>query len=371
MADCGFPLPCDSTISSNIVALKIINEGEGGVIKAESKGFGTAIEAEGIEAPGMTTRSFNGTGIVANSDNDDGVRALSASKRGVFGSSGNLSGFSAEPSGVWGDSRTGFGVVGSSTSNVGVMGRSDTRTGVTGNGLNSGVVGNGITGVMGNGNVGVMGNINSLRLGAGVVGNAGGTNSIGIVGNAGGFLSLAGLFDGNVRITGNLTKGGGGFKIDHPLDSANKYLNHSFVESPEMKNLYDGIAILDNKGETSVELPEYFESLNRDFCYQLTSIGASAPNLYIAEEVSHNRFKIAGGKPGMRVSWQVTGIRHDRWAEANPLIVEEEKPENQQGYYLHPEIYGQPEERGVEWAVNPELMRQMKEEQRNQTSMEN
>lgn len=416
MADCRFPLPCESTISSNDTALTITNNGNGTVITAIANG-----DDPDLSRPALTARSINNSGILANSDFDDGVRALSGSKRGVFASSGNFSGFSVEASGVWGDSRDSRGVVGSSDTEAGVFGRSRTDPGVIGesegqgagnfgvvgscipgtgvigisgsglgvNGVSTtnngvgvsgtamqfgtGVIGNGNVGVTGNGNVGVMGNINSLRFGAGVVGNAGGTNSRGIVGNAGGFLSLAGLFNGNVNITGTLSKGGGGFKIDHPLDSANKYLNHSFVESPEMKNLYDGIAILDDKGETSVELPEYFESLNRDFCYQLTSIGVSAPNLYIAEEVSHNRFKIAGGKPGMRVSWQITGIRHDPWAEANPLIVEEDKPEIQQGYYLHPELYDQPEERGLEWAVNPELMRQMKEEQQNQasTSMRN
>jgi hypothetical protein len=401
MADCGFPLPCESTISSATAdALKITNtdgsDGGAAIAAIATGDRATALKAQSNNGPGIATRSLNdGSGITANSETGDGVaglsvsgigvsarsdsgigvRARSSSNYAVFATSGQASVFEPPKDAVFavfGDSSTGHGVVGSSTSSIGVMGRSDTDDGVVGRStLSTGVVGNGFTGVMGNGNVGVMGNINSLRLGAGVVGNAGGTNSRGIVGNAGGFLSLAGLFTGSVMITGSLTKGGGGFKIDHPLDSSKKYLNHSFVESPEMKNLYDGIAILDNKGETSVELPEYFESLNRDFCYQLTSIGTSAPNLYIAEEVSHNRFKIAGGKPGMRVSWQITGIRHDPWAEANPLIVEEEKPENQQGYYLHPELYDQPEERGVEWAVNPELMRQMKEEQQNQTSTEN
>ena len=54
---------------------------------------------------------------------------------------------------------------------------------------------------------------------------------------SGGF---AGFFAGIVKITGNHQKSGGSFKIDHPLDPANKYLCHSFVESPDMKNIYDG-----------------------------------------------------------------------------------------------------------------------------------
>jgi hypothetical protein len=56
--------------------------------------------------------------------------------------------------------------------------------------------------------------------------------------------------------------------------------------------------------------------------YSLTAIGAPAPNLYIAQEVTNNSFEIAGGAPGMKVSWQVTGIRQDAFAKANPLKVE-------------------------------------------------
>jgi len=49
----------------------------------------------------------------------------------------------------------------------------------------------------------------------------------------------------------------------------------------------------------------------------------------VAEEMSENRFKIAGGKEGLQVCWQVTGIRKDEWAEANRLEVELEKSEEQ------------------------------------------
>ena len=86
------------------------------------------------------------------------------------------------------------------------------------------------------------------------------------------FNGLAGLFAGDVQITGNLSKGGGSFKIDHPLDPANKYLYHSFVESPDMMNIYNGNSKLDSNGEAVVELPEWFGTLNRDFRYTLTAI---------------------------------------------------------------------------------------------------
>lgn len=75
---------------------------------------------------------------------------------------------------------------------------------------------------------------------------------------------------------------------------------------------------------------EWFETLNQDFRYQPTAIAAPGPNLYIAEEIHDHHFKIAGGEPGAKASWQVTGVRHDAWAKENPLQVEEEKPRAEQ-----------------------------------------
>ena len=128
-------------------------------------------------------------------------------------------------------------------------------------------------------------------------------------------------------------------KIDHPLDPANRTLSHSFVESPDMMNVYNGNAVLDADGTAVVELPDWFEALNRDFRYQLTCIGGFAP-VYIAKEVAGNRFRIAGGTPGLKVSWQLTGIRHGRFADEHRTPVEEEKPGDERGTYLHPELYG-------------------------------
>ena len=171
----------------------------------------------------------------------------------------------------------------------------------------------------------------------------------------------AGVFSGNVDVIGTLTKSAGTFKIDDPLDPANKYLSHSFVESPDMKNIYDGVAALDANGEATVQLPEYFAALNKDYRYQLTAMGGPGPNLYIAEEIANNQFKIAGGKGGMKVSWQVTGIRQDAYANAHRTPVEAEKPGKEKGTYLYPELFGQPEEKGREWAVHPEIMKRAKQ----------
>jgi hypothetical protein len=153
------------------------------------------------------------------------------------------------------------------------------------------------------------------------------------------YLDLAGtnsLFSLNVKnvnVSGTLTKSAGSFKIDRPLYPDTKYLYHSFVESPDMMNIYNGNIVLDENGEARVHLPYWFEALNKDFRYQLTCIGGSA-QVYVAEEVKDNTFKIAGGRANVKVSWQVTGIRKDTYANAHPIVVEEEKPTSEQGTRL-------------------------------------
>ena len=173
------------------------------------------------------------------------------------------------------------------------------------------------------------------------------SRSYGVFGNEGDAdIARAGFFLGSVDVLGTLTKAAGSFLIDHPLDPENKTLSHSFVESPDMMNIYNGNVTLDQNGEAWIELPEWFEALNRDFRYQLTGIGQFAP-LYVAERVRNNRFKIAGGERGMTVSWQVTGIRQDTWANENRIPVEEDKLPGLRGRLIHPEAFGQPPERGM------------------------
>ncbi|MBU2616806.1 MAG: hypothetical protein KKB79_02385, partial [Nanoarchaeota archaeon] len=132
---------------------------------------------------------------------------------------------------------------------------------------------------------------------------------------------------GDAHIAGTLSKGGGSFLIDHPLDPENKILQHSFVESPDMMNIYNGNIVTDERGLFVVHLPDYFEALNKDFKYQLTVIGDFAQAI-IAEEIKDNQFTIKTDKPNIKVSWQVTGIRHDAFALEHPIIVEQEKGTN-------------------------------------------
>jgi hypothetical protein len=290
---------------------------------------------------------------------------------GIDGLIGSTSSTSRYATGVIGRtvSTTGSGVAGEATAttgvNYGVFGRTastGTAAGVAGSaiattgnafgvfGQSNGTSGDGVFGyasASSGSTIGVAGFVESPTGTAGYFVAHGGSGLIlqGLSGSAETEVfavdaSGNGSFAGNLNVTGNLTKGSGSFKIDHPLDPGNKYLEHSFVESPDMMNIYNGVVALDSKGEASVNLPEYFQALNSDFRYQLTAMGAPGPNLYIAEEISGNHFTVAGGKPGAKVSWQVTGVRQDAYAKAHRIKVEEDKPATERGHYLHPELFG-------------------------------
>jgi hypothetical protein len=138
-------------------------------------------------------------------------------------------------------------------------------------------------------------------------------------------------------------------RFDHPLDPANKYLYHSFVESPDMMNVYNGNVKTDARGNAVVELPDYFAALNRDFRYQLTVVGQFAQAI-VAKKIAGNRFTIATDKPNVEVSWQVTGIRQDAFANANRIPVEEDKPASERGLFLHAKDHGKPEALGLQHA---------------------
>lgn len=165
--------------------------------------------------------------------------------------------------------------------------------------------------------------------------------------------NYAGYFSGNVQVTGSIAKGSGTFKIDHPTDPENKYLYHSFVESPDMMNIYNGNATTDAAGYAVVSLPDYFDALNSDFRYQLTVIGTFAQAI-VAEEVVNGKFKIQTNQPYVKVSWQVTGIRQDKYAQAHRVVPEVEKEPEYKGLYLHAAEWGQPESKSIDNKTRPQ-----------------
>ncbi|MGA9967259.1 MAG: hypothetical protein WBQ10_18835 [Terriglobales bacterium] len=273
---------------------------------------------------------------------------------GVYGNGGSSSG-SAGVSGTGGT----YGAYGYSGSGYGIYGTVPS----------AGV--DGVHGVSASENSGVAGINDNSSSGFGVYGQAASPSGVG-----GGFYNTstgdalftyeqnggyAAFFDGNVDVDGNLSKAGGSFKIDHPLDPANKYLYHSFVESPDMMNIYNGNATTDASGSAVVTLPEWFETLNRDFRYQLTVMGQFAQAI-VASKVANHQFTIKTDKPNVEVSWQVTGIRQDAWANAHRIPVEVAKAQADRGLYLHPELFGAPAEKSIGLAHHPMMLKMMKQQ---------
>jgi hypothetical protein len=188
--------------------------------------------------------------------------------------------------------------------------------------------------------------------GTALIANGTGYNSTGVQahGELYGIYALgtgfAGLFSGDVDVKGNLIKSGGSFKIDDPIDPENKYLSHSFVESPDMMNVYNGNVTTDANGFAVVTMPAWFETLNRDFRYQLTAMGQFSQAI-VAKEIAGGSFTIQTDKPNVKVSWQITGIRQDAWANAHRIPVEQDKPAIEKGHYIHPELFGHAEDASI------------------------
>lgn len=329
-------------------------------VQGTSDNGGTGVDGTGVNGVKGTSLTTNGNGVYGIANNGPsafGVWGTSTVGQGVVGSSntGNgMAGYSTNSRGVYGSSTNNIGVYGYGAMG-GVQGFSGSETGVYGNSTSgSGIVGYGggnasvnypsIWGISDHANPAVTGQQSGTGTGSGVEGVA--LSGNGVVGAS--QTGYAGAFYGDVSITGALYAAVKNFRIDHPLDPGNQYLQHAAVESAEMKTMYDGIATLDADGQAMVTLPDWFEGLNGDFRYQLTAINAPGPSLYIAAEVKDHRFTIAGGSAGMKVSWQVTGVRHDPYALANPLEVEVAKPDIEQGTYLMPEGYDKSPSRGVD-----------------------
>jgi hypothetical protein len=160
------------------------------------------------------------------------------------------------------------------------------------------------------------------------------------------------VVDGDLHVAGTLSKAAGAFKIDHPMDPENKYLVHSFVESPDMMNIYNGNIVTDASGKAVVTLPNYFNSLNKEYRYQLTVIGSFAQAI-VNKEVNGNTFEIATSSPNVKVSWQVTGIRQDPWANKFRIPNVVEKDAKDKGKYLNPEAYNLPKSRAIGYTAEP------------------
>jgi hypothetical protein len=353
----------NTTAANNSVAVK-------GVVTTNVNGGATA----GVWGQ---SNAQGGSGVfgIALAGNSKGVWGRSTDGRGVYGEATDPN---AVNFGIYGESKSsqGYGVLG--VGHIGVRGKSDDNIGmyasgpttgvwanssdtaVYGSGGFRGVWGTGATGVRGEGTTyGVYGNgttygVFGKSTAYGVYGDGdiyglrgeGGTYGAYLTGASYGVYasapSYAAWFNGKVHVTGALEKPGGSFVIDHPQDPAHRTLEHSFVEAPERLNVYRGTVVLDARGRATIRMPRYFRALNVDFGYQLTPLGSAAPELHVAREITNGSFAIAGGVPGQKVCWVVTGSRQDAWARAHPLRVDRAKRGEARGRYYNPELFGKP-----------------------------
>ncbi len=299
---------------------------------------------------GMQAESVNGNGMQGVSYSSGASGVFGVNTVNGFGVAGNSRGQAVFGESIGGDygvhgKSAGTAVFGESTGgNIGVHGKSSGK-GVFGESTGANAVQGTSTSSSNSGVYGL-----NTNLGFGIAGRSNGTGIFAAVFGENTGSGNAGYFAGNVVVSGTCCASAEGtFRIDHPQDPANKYLTQAAVAAPEMLNVYSGNVTTDAGGAAIVTLPAYVEALNTDFRYQLTVVGRFAQAI-VQTEVKDNRFTIATDKPNVKVSWQITGVRHDPYAEAHPLAVEQTKPTNEQGLYLHPELYGQPDSKRVDKA---------------------
>jgi hypothetical protein len=177
---------------------------EGGIGVVGQGHSGTGVQGTGEKA-GVSGSSTAGLGVTGQSTTNNGVFGGSDTGIGVNGTSRTnhaVHGESEAGRGVVGISKTFVGVTGMSTSNDGVFGSSDTGIGVQGTSRTNHAVhgesaaGRGVVGISQT-FVGVTGTSTSND---GVLGTS--TSGIGVHGKGG---QLAGLFEGDVTVTGKIT----------------------------------------------------------------------------------------------------------------------------------------------------------------------
>ncbi len=329
----------EGTSGPGVIGLGGVLGGAGtiGVTGVGGGASGTATGGSGVSGTGGLGTEVGGNGLTGTG----GLSGSTSGGNGVAATGGQC------PDGIGGDGGYFVGAVGCfGGRGVYGVGAGGGSCSIPGAGAGGYFVGGGFAG-------------DGLNGGDGVRGYPGSDFGVGIFATSaqasdGGASTIAGLFNGDVQVFGNLTKSGGSFQIDDPLDPANKYLYHSFVESPDMMNIYNGNVTTNGSGIAVVTLPDWFDSLNSDFRYQLTVVGQFAQAI-VASKVHDNSFSIKTDKPNVEVSWQVTGIRQDAWAAAHRIPVEVEKAKVDQGHYLHPELFEHKGEPSISELHHPRL----------------
>lgn len=328
----------------------------GGSFRADST-TGTAVQGLATASSGLafggifTSQSTGGQGVWGNATATTGAtygvrgHSNSASGSGVYGTSPDNVGVRGEATGTtdvnYGGyfqtrSSNGYGVFGfaSATSglNIGGFFRTDSSGGygvsVLQNAASSGVTRGLLSKAVADQAIAVQGWSSATTVeNYGIVGQ---TDSI----NGYGVYSI-----GDMAATGAKF-----FRIDHPLDPANKYLNHFCTEGAEPLNAYSGNVRTDSQGYATVELPEYLEAINKDFRYQLTVLDAGDTKEFVmtkvVRKVEGNTFVIRTSAPRVEVSWRLEGVRNDPYMRLHRRPVVQDKNQSERGTYQHPELYG-------------------------------
>lgn len=302
----------------------------------------------------LNARTTSATGGTFSQSGGNGVRGVSTALTGAF-AGGSFNGSSPE----------GYGVFGINSATMGkAYGGYFKTSSPTGTALHGDTVNNSGE-ELGVGKVAVRGTArvpsefadNSI----GVLGEAIVTNAITNYGVLGSLVD-EGLSNGwAVYANGPLgTSGTKEFQIDDPRDPEHAWLRHYCSEGAEPLLIYSGTATLDGSGSATVKLPAYWSTINKDPRYQLTAIGASMPNLYIASKVKNNQFTIGGGKVGTEVAWTVLGTRNDPYVQRAGIQNEIRKPRSSAGKLYHPSLYGKAKDKALfpaagssETAINP------------------
>lgn len=347
-----------------------------GVYGENTGGLGEGVYGK---SSNVGVRGFGANGAILESNNNNGFGAVAwntsasgANRIGLIAIGQNLNPLTFAGTGAilygresggagWAENGMGTGLIGVGNT-ITTASLAQNGSGVAGTGNSVGVYGKANSAANGIGVIGLGNNLGIYNipgnLGAGVAGTG---NNIGVFGHATDSAGYGVYSSGNLHVTGNVTAVGNllvqgdlgaagtkNFIIDDPRDPANKYLKHASIESNEILNLYRGVSTFDNSGEAVVQLPDYYEAINKNASYQLTPIGAAMPNIYIAEEVKNGSFMIAGGVPGKKVSWTITAERNDPYirynSEIRNMVVDKGAD---RGRYLSPEAYGQSSDKGI------------------------
>lgn len=358
--------------NSNNIGVRGTGLTGGQFISNNNAGYGAMIlntATSGVDRIGLVVSGQNGasmllsgTGATFNGSLRGGAGfAATTTGTGLIGVGNNISSFllASNGSGVAGTGTAvgSFGHAAQSSNGVGVVGvGNDLSTystptvgaGVAGTGTDIGVYGKAVNsagyGVYSDGNIYAGGTITTV----------GGFSSNGNIVATGDIQANTNITVGSTLTSGNIlsttlnVSGAKNFIIDDPRDPENKFLKHASIESNEILNLYRGVQTFDENGHAIVQLPDYYEAINKNASYTLTPIGASMPNLYILREVANGEFEIAGGVAGKKVAWTIMAERNDPFLQHNPeernMVVDKGA---ERGLYLAPEAYGKGADKSI------------------------